>query len=194
MKISEILEIIKDEGIARRFFVMNSFDGTLTVLGVLIAMYLFDEKNPNFIILSCIAPAVALTISGIWSAYTIERAERKRELGMIEKQMLRSLKETKIGRRLNLLVILDSLINGISPLIVSVFTISPFLFSLTKLISIKMAFYIAFTIALLILFSLGIFVGEIGSFNKLIMGLSMVIIGITIALIMYVLNEYIIVS
>ncbi len=194
MKISEILDILKDEGIARRFFVMNSFDGILTVLGVLIAMYLFDEKNPNFIILSCIAPAIALTISGIWSAYTIERAERKRELGMIEKQMLRSLKETKISRRLNLLVILNSLINGISPLIVSVFTISPFLFSLTKLISIKMAFYIAFTIALLILFSLGIFVGEIGGFNKLIMGLSMVIIGITIALIMYILNEYIIVS
>ena len=194
MKIGEILDILKDEGIARRFFVMNSFDGILTVLGVLIAMYLFDEKNPNFIILSCIAPAIALTISGIWSAYTIERAERKRELGMIEKQMLRSLKETKISRRLNLLVILNSLINGISPLIVSVFTISPFLFSLTKLISIKMAFYIAFTIALLILFSLGIFVGEIGGFNKLIMGLSMVIIGITIALIMYILNEYIIVS
>jgi len=192
MKIGEILDILKDEGIARRFFVMNSFDGILTVLGVLIAMYLFDEKNPNFIILSCIAPAIALTISGIWSAYTIERAERKRELGMIEKQMLRSLKETKIGRRLNLLVILNSLINGISPLIVSVFTISPFLFSLTKLISIKMAFYIAFTIALLILFSLGMFVGEIGDFNKLIMGLSMVIIGITIALIMYILNEYII--
>jgi len=194
MKIGEILDILKDEGIARRFFVMNSFDGILTVLGVLIAMYLFDEKNPNFIILSCIAPAIALTISGIWSAYTIERAERKRELGMIEKQMLRSLKETKISRRLNLLVILNSLINGISPLIVSVFTISPFLFSLTKLISIKMAFYIAFTITLLILFSLGMFVGEIGDFNKLIMGLSMVIIGITIALIMYILNEYIIVS
>ncbi len=194
MKIKDVLKTLREEGIARRFFVMNSFDGLLTVLGVLIAMYLFNEESSRFIILSCMAPAVALMISGIWSAYTIERAERWKELEKIERHMLKSLEKTRIGRRYNFLVIINSLINGLSPLVVSLIVVSPFFLSLTETIPIKTAFYTAFLLISVILFLLGVFVGRIGKGSPVVMGVDMVVVGILIAVIMYLLNRYLIPS
>lgn len=190
-EIKEVLKLVKHEGIARRFFVMNSFDGILTVLGVLIAMFLFEQTNSRFVILSCLAPALALMVSGIWSAYTIEKAERKKELDVIEDKMLMNLEETKIGKQLDILVVIDSLINGLSPLIVSLILISPFTISLLGIITIKVAFYISFALAVLVLFFLGVYVSRIGENNMLVMGLSMVIVGIAIAVVMYILNKYV---
>ncbi|MCK4491402.1 MAG: hypothetical protein KAU03_02180, partial [Candidatus Altiarchaeales archaeon] len=98
MNLQYLINILREEGIARRFFVMNSFDGVLTVLGVITAMYLSGESDSRIILLSCFAPAVALMISGIWSAYAIEKAERALELRRLEGQMLVDLGETAIGK------------------------------------------------------------------------------------------------
>ena len=172
----EILKLIKEEGrIARRFFVMNSFDGILTVLGVLLAMYLLGEKSSHFVILSCMAPAFALMVSGAWSAYSIEKVERARELDKIEEKMLKNLENTKIGERYDFLVLMDSLVNGLSPLIVSLIIVSPFMLSLLCLISIESAFHSSFILAGALLFILGAYIGRLGDKNKLISGASMVL-------------------
>jgi len=190
MKKKEMLKLIKEEGkIARRFFVMNSFDGILSVLGVLLAMYFFNQNDSHFVILSCMAPALALMVSGIWSAYSIEKVERAMELDKIEEKMLKNLEGTKIGDRLNLLVIMDSVINGISPLVVSIIIVSPFAFSLLDFIEIQLAFHASFALAGILLFGLGVFIGRIGEKNKITTGLSMLVVGLLVATLLYVLNS-----
>ncbi len=190
MEKKEILKLIKEEGkIARRFFVMNSFDGILTALGVLLAMYFFQQEDSRFVILSCMAPALALMISGIWSAYSIEKVERAKELDKIEEKMLKNLENTELGERLSLLVIMDSIINGISPLIVSMIIASPFALSLLRVIEIQTAFHASFTLAGILLFGLGAFIGRIGEKNKILTGLSMLVVGLLIAVLMYMLNS-----
>ncbi|OYT53820.1 MAG: hypothetical protein B6U72_04785 [Candidatus Altiarchaeales archaeon ex4484_2] len=190
MEKKEMLKLIKEEGkIARRFFVMNSFDGILTVLGVLLAMYFFQQEDSRFVILSCMAPALGLMVSGIWSAYSIEKVERAKELDKIEEKMLRNLEKTKIGERLNLLVLMDSFINGISPLIVSMIIVSPFALSLLQFIEIQTAFHTSFALAGILLFGLGAFIGRIGEKNKTLTGLSMLVVGLLVATLLYVLNS-----
>ncbi|MCP4761647.1 MAG: hypothetical protein GY870_07685 [archaeon] len=70
--------------IARRYFVMNFFDGVLTVLGVVIAnLILFVNGNGSSstqILVYGLSVSVAIGISGITGGYLAERAERKVEI------------------------------------------------------------------------------------------------------------------
>jgi len=80
--------------IARRYFVMNFFDGVLTVLGLVIGSFiLFIDKNPDNnptslqVIIPALATAIAIGISGISGGYLSERAERKRNIIEMHKAM-----------------------------------------------------------------------------------------------------------
>ncbi|MCK5039146.1 MAG: hypothetical protein KAS16_08620, partial [Thermoplasmata archaeon] len=61
---------ISDVGsISRRYFVMNAFDGALTMLGVVIgASMTTDLVDPMFIILAGLSGSFAMCISGISGA------------------------------------------------------------------------------------------------------------------------------
>jgi VIT1/CCC1 family predicted Fe2+/Mn2+ transporter len=77
--------------IARRYFVMNFFDGVLTVLGIVIGSFiLFLGGNPPSklqIVVPALATAIAIGISGISGGYLSERAERKRNIIEMHKAM-----------------------------------------------------------------------------------------------------------
>ena len=77
--------------IARRYFVMNFFDGVLTVLGLVMGSFILylDGQPPNklAVIAPAIATAVAIGISGISGGYLSERAERKRNIIEMHKAM-----------------------------------------------------------------------------------------------------------
>ena len=127
MDLRRYLKIVKEEEIARRYFVMNSFDGALTILGIVIAVYISGERNTTLIIISSLGAAIAMAVSGIWGAYSIERAERQRSLRELEMHLLSDLDETEIERKVNITTILVALVDGFSPLLVSIVTITPFL-------------------------------------------------------------------
>lgn len=80
--------------IARRYFVMNFFDGVLTVLGIVMGgfiNYLLSPENaPSqiFLVASAIATSVAIGISGITGGYLSERAERKRNIIELHRAMV----------------------------------------------------------------------------------------------------------
>jgi len=78
--------------IARRYFVMNFFDGVLTVLGVIIGffVYFLDGNIPHSseILISGLSVSVAIGISGITGGYLAEKAERKKNILDIHRSMV----------------------------------------------------------------------------------------------------------
>ena len=66
----------EDIAIARRFFVMNSFDGSLTMLGIIVGSWVSGVRNPSKIVGTGLGACLAMGISGMVGAYASERAER----------------------------------------------------------------------------------------------------------------------
>ena len=188
MGILNYFNLLKKEKIARRYFLMNSFDGTLTMLGVIIALWFADITNPKLVITSCLGAGIAILVSGIYSAYATEKAERIRELKELEKHLMTDLDETKIGERFLKLSILLALVNGFSPLIVSIFIITPFIFSYFNFIPIFYSFVLSIIFVLFVLFSLGMMVGKIAEENLLKNGFKMLSAGILVSIIILVLE------
>lgn len=182
------LKIVKEEEIARRYFVMNSFDGALTILGIVIAVYISGERNTTLIIISSLGAAIAMTVSGIWGAYSIERAERQRSLRELEMHLLSDLDETEIERKVNITTILVALVDGFSPLLVSIVTITPFLAVQIGLLALETAFYLSLSLIALVLIVLGAMVGKIAKENMIKSGLSMLFAGICVGVIVCLLD------
>jgi hypothetical protein len=84
--------------IALRVFVMNSFDGILAIMGVVIGAHLSRVSDPRVVITAGIGGSVALGISGISSAYMAESAARKMKQKKLEGAMLKSLDDTQLSR------------------------------------------------------------------------------------------------
>ena len=76
--------------IARRYFVMNAFDGALTILGVIVGAFMAREVDPRVIMGAGVGASLAMGISGAWGAYMAERAERRRSLKELENQMFKN--------------------------------------------------------------------------------------------------------
>ncbi len=176
--------LLKDE-IARRYFVMNSFDGALTILGVMIALWLTDVTEAKLIIVSCLGAGIAMLVSGVYGAYAAEKAERNRELKELEKHMMTDLDETRIGEKFEQLSVLIALVDGLSPLLVSLILIVPFILSQFNFISLDYAFAVSFLLVAVILFFLGTFVGKISGENSLKSGAKMVSAGIVVSIIFF---------
>ena len=83
-KSKEYIEIAKVGEIARRYFVLNAFDGALTVLGIIMGSYVVGVKDPRVVIGASFGACLAMGVSGFWGAYMAERAERKRALKDLE--------------------------------------------------------------------------------------------------------------
>ena len=146
MNILRYFRIVRDEEIARRYFVMNSFDGALTILGIIIAVFVAGEKRASLIIISSLGAAVAMAISGIWGAYSIEKAERTNSLRELERHLLTDLDETELEKDLNVTTVLIALVDGFSPMLVSLIIISPFFLTQAGVLAIQDAFYISLSL------------------------------------------------
>ena len=146
--------------ISRRSLVNNSFDGVLTMMGIIMGQYLAGVEAPGTIVVTGIAAATSLSISGWWSAYLAESAERQRELAELERVSLNDLSQTKIARAARTATIVVTLANGLSPFIASLVVLVPYF--LAGLIgSIVLSYILSLALALLALFGLGVFLGHI---------------------------------
>ncbi|MBN1323218.1 MAG: hypothetical protein JW986_04350 [Methanotrichaceae archaeon] len=163
--------------IARRLFVMNAFDGTLTIMGVVIGAHLSGLDDPWVVITAGVGGAVAMGISGISGAYMAERAERMRDLKKLEMAMLTDLGDTHFAKASRFATLVVALVDGVSPAICAAILIIPYL--LVPLLSIDAAFYTSLGSGLLILFVLGIFLGRISEEDTLRMGIRMILVGLT---------------
>ena len=124
-QIKILLEISHSEEIMRRYFVVNGFDGALTMLGLLMGFYVSEYVDFTVVITTCLAAALALGMSGVSSAYISEAAERRRTLMELEKAMVTSLDESHHARATTWIPWLVALVNGIAPLLIGLIIISP---------------------------------------------------------------------
>jgi predicted membrane protein (TIGR00267 family) len=187
MKLKDLFVIIKEHEIIRRYMSINSFDGALTILGILMASFIAGIRNPALVILPCVGAAVALCVSGIWSAYAAEAAEVKKKMKELEKHMLRPLHTTKKSMENKYINLLVGLVNGFSPFIIALVIIMPFFLSSYGLVNVMNAYYASTGIIAVVLFSLGMFLGRIAKENIFFNAFKMLLAGVIIAAIFYVL-------
>jgi predicted membrane protein (TIGR00267 family) len=163
--------------IARRYFAMNAFDGTLTTLGMVMGSFVAGVRNAGVVIRTGIATSIAMGISGLWGAYLTEAAERRRELVELEKVTLADLGETKIGRASRVAVITVALVDGLAPFLAALLVLIPF-FLAPLFGNIVVGYVLSVAIALVSLFGLGIFLGHISESNLLSYGFRTLVAGV----------------
>ncbi len=172
----EYLETCRAHEIARRLFVMNAFDGALTIMGVVIGAHFSGVSDPHIIITAGFAGALAMGISGISGAYLSERAERKRDLRKLEMAMLQNLNNTYYARATEFASIIVAAVDGISPALSAAILVMPYFF--VPEISMQWAFYASLVLGLAVLFTLGVFLARISDERPVVSGIQMIIVGI----------------
>jgi predicted membrane protein (TIGR00267 family) len=163
--------------IARRALANNSFDGVLTMVGVLTGNYLGGIRDAATVIRIGVAASVSIGVSGLWGAYLAESAERDRELAQLERISLIDLSDTKFSRAARVAVLVVSLVDGLSPLVSSLIVLFPF-FIAPLIGSIGLSYALALIVGLVSLFGLGMFLGHISQRSLVGYGLRTVVAGI----------------
>lgn len=176
-KLGELVSLTHSHRIARRYFVTNGFDGVLATLGVLTGFRGSPEVQDDVVLGACLGASIALFMSGVTSAYISESAEKKRELRRLERSMIKDLQGSAFADAARLMPVFISLVNGLSPLLLSLVVLSPLF--LARVIAIPFSpLDTALVIALVLVFLLGVFLGRISGHFWLWTGLRAVVIAV----------------
>jgi len=173
--------------IARRYFAMNAFDGVLTIIGVLMGNYVAGVNDARIVLSTGLATCVAMGISGLWGAYLTESAERKRDLDELSRFTLTDLTDTRIGRASRAAIVIVAIVDGFSPFMAALVVLLPF-FVAVNYEDLTWAYYTSLGLALLTLFSLGLFLGRISHGRMIVYGLKTVLAGVVSIAISYFLG------
>ena len=186
-KINKYTKIAEAGGLYRRYFVMNSFDGALAILGVIVAAYSTGNVSARVIINAGIGLAIATGISGFVGVYLSERAERAKKIKDIEHSIMMDINGSLLYRASKFTIIMLALIDGISPAVTISITILPFFFHemLPNTFLLDYAMITAVLVNLTILALLGAFLGKISQTNVVKYGLMTLMIGIGVVVLLY---------
>ena len=184
-KIKKYRDFSGVDEIVRRYFVMNGFDGILTVLGIVIGSYFANVKDPSIIIITTISTCVAIGISGFSGTFMSERAERKRYIKILERKMLTKFNSNIINESAGFASFYSAIIAGISPIIFALIILIPMFLTSFGLIPYIIAFYGLIGISILTLFMLGIFLGRVSKENIIVWGIKMSLIGLFATLLLF---------
>lgn len=171
-----LLSISDSGGILRRYFIVNGFDGALTMLGLIIGFMVSATPDVDTIINACLAAAIALGMSGLSSAYVSETAERKRELGKLEGAMIADLGSTRHGEAARRVPLVVALVNGVAPLLISLLIITPLWLAASGVVLPLPPLYCALVTAFVLIFLLGVLLGRIAEVSWLRSGVQTLLI------------------
>ena len=174
-------------GIIRRYFVVNGFDGALTMLGLLTGFHIGGKVTLDVVIGACLGAAVALAISGLTSAYLSESAERRRSLSELEAAMVTDLSGTAHSNAVWVLPPLIALVNGIAPLLISLIIITPLWLAHAGMALPLAPLPTSIATALLCIFGLGVFLGRVGGTSWLWSGIKTLLVALATILIILLL-------
>ncbi|MHA2244776.1 MAG: VIT1/CCC1 transporter family protein [Candidatus Hodarchaeales archaeon] len=172
--------------IARRYFVMNGFDGVLTVFGIVLGANLVGYASPKAIIVPGIGASFAIGISGFWIAFLTEQAEQELEKKKIESSIFTNLDDTLYAKAGRVVSFINSFIDGFSPFLFGFLVLSPFFFVQFGIIEMQMGYIYSFIITFFLLFILGFFLGRISKQNWLIFGLKTSMAGVVLGILMVI--------
>ena len=191
INISEVGPII------RRFFVMNAFDGSLTTLGIIMGAFIsnnlsmfFNWQLIQFVVLTGLATALSMGVSGIWGSYLTEAAEHTKEVYDLEMAMGKkhgTLEDTIYAKARRFASIIAAIVDGASPAGAALICMIPFFFALGTnqyvplgIIQNGNAFPTSLVMTFIMLFILGIFLGKISKKNLIISGIKMLCAGFVV--------------
>ncbi|MDG3086322.1 hypothetical protein P7F88_09465 [Vibrio hannami] len=182
--ISFYLQITNSQGIMRRYFVVNGFDGALTMLGIIIGFLFSSPANLDVIINACMGATIALAVSGTSSAYVSEQAELRLALSNLQDAMLTKLDEGAHAEAARWVPIFIALVNGSAPLIISLLIISPLWLANQGVDLFLPPLQVAVLVAILIIFMFGVFLGRVSGETWFISGVkTLTIAALTMTLI-----------
>jgi predicted membrane protein (TIGR00267 family) len=179
------LELTSSQEIARRYFVVNGFDGALTMLGLILGFLLNNQTDLSIVINVSLGAAIALGMSGVSSAYVSEYAERQRALSKLEKAMISNLQDSAHGRAARWTPIAVAFVNGSAPLVISLLILSPLWASAAGLSSPLYPLHSAIIIATLLIFLLGVYLGRIAGISWFRSGIQTLLVASVTALLIY---------
>jgi predicted membrane protein (TIGR00267 family) len=171
--------------IVRRYFVVNGFDGALTMLGLMVGFLFSAHGDLTVVINVCSAAAIALGMSGLSSAYLSESAERQHALSKLEDAMIRDLQDSAHGKAAKLTPMLVAAVNGLAPLLISLLILSPLWLSSAGVWLPLPAIICAIIIAMLLIFLLGVFLGRIAGISWLRSGIETLLLAAVTATLIY---------
>jgi predicted membrane protein (TIGR00267 family) len=186
-KIKRFVSIDQSRAIARRYLVVNGFDGALTMLGMLIGFYITNDVEVRVAITACIGAAIALTMSGLSSAYISEAAERKKAFRELQDAMISDLEGSAHDRATRVIPVLIAAVNGLAPLILSLLIMIPLWLSFIGIDLPFDPYLLAIAVAFMLIFLLGVFLGKISGTFWLLSGLQSLFIAIITSLLIIVL-------
>lgn len=177
--------LVRMGDIGRRYFVVNSFDGVLTVLGIVMGSFISGVNDPSIVLSAGVGASVALGISGFSSAYLSERAEREKDIKELEGKMLEEMRGKRRVEELVRAPLKISIVNSLSPLLTGLLCIVPFLLSSLKVFDVTYAYHASIGVGLSLLFLLGYFLGRISKKGRILNALKMLLVGMITVILMY---------
>ncbi|HYW93498.1 MAG TPA: hypothetical protein VFA95_13745 [Gammaproteobacteria bacterium] len=188
-RLRSLLALTRSRGIVRRYFVVNGFDGALTMLGLIIGFHAGGGVPVPVALGACAGAAIALAVSGVTSAYLSETAERRRELAELESAMATRLDASALGRAARVAPMLVSAVNGLAPLVISLVIMLPLVLARAGWWPPGEALHSAIAVAFAVIFLLGVFLGRVGGVFWLWSGLRTLAIGGVTALVIFLLGH-----
>ena len=180
-----LLDITRTHDIVRRYFVVNGFDGALTMLGLIIGFLVSAPASITVMLNACLGAAIALGVSGVSSAYVSEAAERRRALGKLEEAMVSDLKESAHGDAVRWVPLYIGLVNGFAPLFFSLLIIAPLWLSKAGFSLPLSPLYMAIIVAVLLIFLLGVFIGRIADISWFRSGVQTLLVALLTVVLIY---------
>lgn len=184
-------EITDLDEIARRYFVINAFDGSMTMLGIISGVLFSNITDYRIIINSGLGACIAMGVSGVSGTYMSEKAERTRDLRELEDAMLTNLENSIISEASHFAAVFIALIDGVSPVIAGLVPLIPFFFARSGLLHFSLAVRASIALNLLTLFILGAFLGKVSGEGVLRKGIIMMTAGLTAAVLSVLLSTLI---
>lgn len=174
------MQITQMTPIARRYFIKNGFDGSMTMLGIIVGSWIVGVTKPEIIVTAGLGACLAMGVSGLFGAYMTERAERKRQLKTLEAAMLTDLSNSIINDASDFVSAYAAIVDGASPMLTAVVSLVPFVLTLAGTFVISDAYVVSIILTLATLFSLGLYLGRIAKENLLLYGVQTLAAGILI--------------
>jgi len=185
------IEITHISDIARRYFVKNGMDGSMTVLGIILGSWAARVENPYIIVMAGLGACLAMGVSGLFGAYITEKAERRKIIKDLEEAMLSDLEGSLQQNASEFVPTLAALVDGLSPALTATISLIPFIMSMIKIMSIWDSYFVSIILTFGTLFALGLYLGHIARERMgriWIYGLQMVAAGVVIAFVVFILG------
>jgi len=186
-RIKLYLRVTRARGIARRYFVLNGFDGAMTMFGIVVMSWIAGWQKPEPIVVAGLGACFAMGVSGFFGAYMAERAERDRRLKEIEKETNGHVDPLRYEAS-RFVTFYVALVDAVSPSLTGMISLIPFFLSIGNKLSIENAYLTSLALTLASLFSLGFYLGRIAKENSWFYGLKMLSVGVGAAVFIFLIE------